>query len=227
MLGHCQTFESSVQRKEWQSVKGEWRERGLANAVVLSADFKLTALLSTSLLTPAVHSECWHWAQALLGSGKSASTSAQVSFHLAAPSQFVFCLYSSLLPSLPSRNFRVPLCFLYFSEFISFSTSISLFSHFREELDLHAYAQSTILNPGMTELFLKVFISIKTLCLWIRYRRTSSKWIASISIKFLLPLKYIIESYPKAECGSEELALESNRKRFCVMFFILFTLSTG
>ena len=77
LLGHCQTFESSVQRKEWQSVKGKWRERGLAKAMVLSAD-SITALLPTSPLTPAEHSECWPWAQAHLGQGNSAASSAQV-----------------------------------------------------------------------------------------------------------------------------------------------------
>lgn len=108
----------------------------------------IAALLSTSLLllpsTLSADTLSWPiWVR------KSAHLCSSL-FSSVHPSQFVFCLYSSLLPSLPSRNFRVPLCFLYFSEFISFSTSISLFSHFKGRIRLACMLNPTILNPEMT-----------------------------------------------------------------------------
>lgn len=124
-LGHCQTFESSMQKKEWQSMKGKWRGRGLAGTTVLNPDFKLIALFSASLLPSTLSADTEPRACLRIG-GNQLPPLLKVSFYLAASSSV--CFLSIFLPLLFFiQNFMIHLALPIFFASLSLFLLVLLF----------------------------------------------------------------------------------------------------
>lgn len=115
-LGHCQTTGRLPRAPNRGKDVSRWRESEmgvfLTGTIVLSLDFKLFVLFSSSLLIPALHSSCWQSAPSLSRKMEDISTS-RASFYLASSSSI--CLFSiDISPSGFSSRIYLPLLFLSF-----------------------------------------------------------------------------------------------------------------
>lgn len=206
----------------------------LTGTIVLSLDFKLIALFSASLLTPMLHSSCWQWAQSLPREREATSTSTVSPF--LSGCIYLYLFSTNISPSGLSSKILwciLPLLFSFLYEFISFSTSVFFFFPVISGKDrtwMHvlslpfwtwrpwSYLWMLLLPKDTVLLYSPINHVLKSMI------QPNSQHFHQISAFFL---KCFIDPYPRSECGSERLAFESNRKRFCVMFLISLTLSTG